>query len=104
MPLLGVYKDSDLKVPISKLESTEIIQAGGKWEVSLYIQNISGFELMNVQLSIDDPDVTITPSVIPYLAPLSYVEVKFVWAPKINRENPLNARILADIFIIKRAG
>jgi len=96
------YSDKGLKQIITEVKSEKIVLAGELYEVTVYIQNISTFELSDILFKADDVDVSIVPEKFRYMKPKEVVPLKVVWKPKTTRETALNTKILADFKVIIR--
>jgi len=96
------YKDKELKQLITEVKSEEIVSAGQIYEVTVYIQNVSRFELSGILFRADDVDVSIVPEKVYYMRPEEVVPLKVIWKPKTTRETALNTKILADFRVIVR--
>jgi len=97
-----IYKDAELKQPITEIKTNEPILAGQIYETTIYVRNISNFELSDILFIASDTDVSFEPRVIRHMNPTEIVSLKVVWKPTINRETPLNTTISADFKVIVR--
>jgi hypothetical protein len=97
-----VYKDKELKQSITAIKTDEPILAGQVYETTIYIRNISKFELQDILFLSSDSDVSFEPRVIQHMNPNEVVAVKAVWKPTLTRMTPLNAQISADFRVIVR--
>lgn len=97
-----VYRNADLKQAITEIKSDEPILAGQTYETTIYVKNISKFELADILFIASDSDVSFEPRVIRHMNPDEIVAVKTIWKPIVTRMTPLNAKISADFRVIVR--
>jgi hypothetical protein len=101
--LVRFYKDEGLKEEILRFRFDGITISGDTSKpVTLYIRNVSGYELVNVRVQVMDNDVTVIPAVIDILYPDQVKAVSFSWHPELTREKPLDADIVVTAVVVKR--
>lgn len=97
-----IYKDANLKQPITEIRTDEPILTGQVYETTVFAQNISRFELSDILFTASDADISFEPRVIRHMNPNEVVEIKVIWKPILTRELPLNTTISADFRVIVR--
>lgn len=97
-----IYKDANLKQPITEIRTDEPILAGQVYETTIFIQNISRFELSDILFIASDADVSFDPRVVRHMNSNEVIKIKVFWKPILTRELPLNTTISADFRVIMR--
>jgi hypothetical protein len=98
-----LFNDSEGKHQITAISTNAPVPAGGRAILTIFIRNISSYDMQDIVLKSNDPDLTFTPKIIPFLAINAMYEVLVIWMPPSDRTKPLNAVMSADFNIIKRA-
>jgi hypothetical protein len=101
-PYFIVYKDADLKQVITEIKTDEPILAGQTYETTIYVKNISRYELSDILFIASDADLSFEPRVVQHMNPDEVVAVKAIWKPILTRMTPLNTKISADFRVIVR--
>lgn len=101
---IRAFKDREKKILITSLKSEDFVRAGSSSKpFYIYVVNVTAYELMDVTIYCNEPDVEITPSQIPYMKAGETKQVKVVWSPSLKREEALSTPIYARARLIKRA-
>ena len=102
-PLIYFYSDSNLTIPLNSIKFEGITLSGNKKPLYAYAKNICGHELVNIQITVDDPDVDVIPSTIEHMKPDEVVAVSFYFHPPLDRTEPLRADLKVTCVMVKRA-
>jgi len=97
-----VFKDKELKQVITEIKTDKPVLAGQTYETTIYIKNITKYELSDILFIASDIDVSFEPRVVVHMNPDEVVAVKAIWKPILTRMTPLNASISADFRVIVR--
>lgn len=100
---IDVFEDAECRKPVSSIKKEDFVSAGTVSDkIVVYIKNISGFDLTNMDFSTDDPDLSIEPKGIQMLESGKVISLIIVWKPNALRETALNAIITYRANVVKR--
>lgn len=93
-PFLAFFEDRKRTLRITKLKRDNPVNAGKVSEkIVLWAKNITGNELLNVQISVNDKEVMVSPSIFKRIDKDEVVKVTFIWKPDINRKTALKTKL-----------
>lgn len=92
-PFLAYFTDKDLRYRVMYIKKDEPVNAGSSKEIDLWAMNITKNELVDVCITVDDKETTVTPSRIPSMRKGEVVKITVTWKPSINRETKLLTKL-----------
>ena len=101
-PYIRFYADEERTLEVASLQFKGITLVGTSKTLEIWAVNVCKYELVNITISVRDPDVIVEPKMIPLLNPNGVSKLTFIFTPSPSRTEPLNTEFKVECVMVKR--